>query len=243
MIFFRLFFISVIIITFNITLKHSIIGFLGCLIFKFLYTKYKNQKIIKSTKRNRLSILVTGCSSGIGKILIPVLSKREFHVFATVRKSSDVEKLKKEYSHQIKQNLLSILILDITKIETIKSVISRIQKSQKPLYGLINNAGIHCKGPIEIALNENIKQCFEVNFFGLLKLTQMCIPLLRDCSTKNEIKQARIIHISSMAGLISLKYSSIYGSSKWALQCLSYSLDKELKKFNIRSLTIKCCFY
>lgn len=169
-------------------------------------------------------ILITGCSSGFGFLAAKRLSLHHI-VYATTRQSSDIRRLK---------NLpITHLYLDVTKESDCRSVIEFIKRKEGLLDVLINNAGYALAGFFEELTMPEIRAQFETNFFGLQYLTQCALPLLR------KSKEAKIINISSIAGIASMPCLSAYNASKFALEGFSESLRFELIPFKVDVILIE----
>ena len=171
--------------------------------------------------KNR-SVLVTGSSTGIGKATALYLDKEGYKVYAGIRKESDRIKLKSESS-----NLLTPIMLDVTKISSIENAIEEIgNDTTHPLYGIVNNAGIGISGVLEAIDIEDIRQLMDVNVIGLIALTKRSIPLLKK-------SKGRIINIGSTSSYLSIPGGSIYAGSKFAVRAVTDALRLELKHFGI----------
>jgi len=162
------------------------------------------------------TILITGCSSGIGYATARYLKGKGYRVFATCRKQKDVNRLQK-------QGFESFL-LDVSSSESINKAVKEIKKRTESLYALFNNAGIVIPGAIEDFSRKTIKLQFEINIFGAIELTNAIIPLFR----KNN--KGRIIFTSSILGLISTPYKGLYAASKYAMEGFVDSLRLETPK-------------
>jgi len=175
------------------------------------------------------SILVTGCSSGIGKGIAGKFVKEGYLVFGSVRKKEDADILKEELGEQFFP-----LIMDITKVETIKESVKKVTQKLdgKGLGGLINNAGIAIYGPLSHMSMKEVKNLFEVNTFGPLAVTKAFLPLL-GMQENQTSAPGRIINISSAAGQISVPFIGGYSGSKHALEGITHSLRQEVKRYGI----------
>lgn len=161
------------------------------------------------------NILITGCSSGIGLAAAKLLHSSGYQVFATARKTQDLQKLQSAG--------FSAIPLDINNSNSIKTAIDTVfNQTQNKLYALINNAGYQQLGAVEDLTREAVQMQFDTNFFGLLELTNYVIPLMRQQGL------GRIINISSILGLVSLPYRGAYNASKFALEGLTDALRQEL---------------
>ncbi|MCF6174014.1 MAG: SDR family NAD(P)-dependent oxidoreductase [Campylobacteraceae bacterium] len=172
------------------------------------------------------SILITGCSSGIGFYCAKELHQNGYKVYATARSQEDVKLLKKEG--------LTAFKLDVTNSEDIKKAISYIANdNNNKLDILFNNAGFGQPGALEDLSKNVLRVQFETNVFGNFELTKEALKLLR-----NSVNP-KIIQNSSVLGFISMKFRGAYNSSKYALEGLSDTLRQELKPFGISVVLIE----
>jgi NAD(P)-dependent dehydrogenase (short-subunit alcohol dehydrogenase family) len=180
------------------------------------------------------SVVITGVSTGIGHGAATVLAKKGFHVFGSVRKEADAERLKKELGASF-----TPLLFDVTDEAAVKRGADQVRAALKgeTLAGLVNNAGIAVSGPlIEVDPDEFRKQ-LEVNVTGPLLVTQAFAPLLGvDGSLKG--KPGRIVNISSVGGKRAFPFIGPYAASKFALEGFSESLRRELMLFGIDVIVI-----
>lgn len=165
-------------------------------LFNFLYAK---QKIIDPS---RCSILITGCSSGFGYASALHLIKQGFTVLATVRREEDAKLLLDSVTSKSKLHTLIMDVTDASSIEeTFKLTQQKIEnKTIPPLFALVNNSGIPVHSPIELVNMDDVKKAFDVNVFGIIRMVQAFLPLLRDAA--KVLPDARIVNISSMVRLI-----------------------------------------
>ena len=171
-------------------------------------------------------ILITGCSSGIGFDAAFALKERGHRVIASCRKIADLEKLK--------QLGLEAVLLDVSDSESIKSAFTEIMiMTAGRLDVLINNAGYGQAGALEDITRDVLRKQFETNVFGLLELTNLVIPVMRQQG------QGRIINLSSILGVISLPFRGAYNASKYAVEGLSDTLRLELHSSGIKVITIE----
>ncbi len=173
------------------------------------------------------SVLITGCSSGIGLCLAEALSARGYRVFATARKPDDVQKLAAQG--------LESLQLDLDDSASIQNAVSEIlQRTGGRLDALINNGAYGQPGAVEDLRREVMRAQFETNLFGLLELTNLIIPVLRKQG------QGRIINIGSLLGFVALPYRGAYNASKYALEGLMDTLRMEIASTGISVTLIEC---
>lgn len=166
------------------------------------------------------SVLITGCSSGIGLHTARGLKARGYRVFATARKQDDVDKLNAEGLESIQ--------LDVASSASIQNAFDQIlQKTDGKLYALFNNAAFGISGAVEDLTRDALRDIFETNLFGIHELTRLVIPVMRKQG------EGRIIQNSSVLGFVALKYRGAYNATKFALEGLSDTLRMELKGTNI----------
>lgn len=182
----------------------------------------------QASQRN---VLITGISSGIGRSAAIHLSRNGFFVYGTVRTQADADEIR-----QLGIPNLCCLIMDVTDGEQIENV--RRQLEGVPLYGLVNNAGIAISGPLKYISEQKFRKLFDVNVFGLLKVTQTFIPNLELNKQLNGIP-GRIVNISSVSGRIVTPFVSSYAASKFAVEAISDGLRRELKHSGIQVCIIE----
>ena len=166
------------------------------------------------------TVLITGCSTGIGLHLAQSLKEHGYQVFASARKPDDVEKL---------ESLgLRTLLLDVTDSSSIQTAVSTLLKETNgTLYALINNAGFGQAGAVEDLNRDTLRNQFETNLFGLVELTNELLPVMHQQGF------GRIIQISSVLGFVAMPFRGAYIASKFALEGISDTLRMELKNTNI----------
>jgi NAD(P)-dependent dehydrogenase (short-subunit alcohol dehydrogenase family) len=175
--------------------------------------------------------IVTGSSSGIGYATSLLLAKNRFHTYATMRnieKSADIQQIAN------KERLpLQVIQLDVNDDASIRNSIEKVRSENERIDVLVNNAGYGLIGAFEDLSAEEIKSQFETNFFGVIRLTQQVLPIMR------KQKSGTIVNVSSGAGRIGFPGMSAYVSSKFALEGLSESMSYELEQFGITVVIIE----
>ena len=172
------------------------------------------------------AVLITGCSSGIGRCLALGLQQRGYRVFASARRPHDVAALAAAG--------LESLALDLDSPASIhRAVEELLARTQGKLYALINNGAYGQPGAVEDLSREVLREQFETNLFGPHELTCRLLPVFRAQGA------GRIIQISSMLGLVSLAYRGAYNASKYALEGLSDTLRLELAGSDIHVVLIE----
>ncbi len=171
------------------------------------------------------TVLITGCSSGIGYDTAHYLHRNGYRVFATARSKADVEKLRSEG--------LDAYWLDVTSVTTIEQTLDAVLgQTGGTLDALFNNAGYGQPGALEDIKVEVLKEQFETNVFGLHELTRRIIPVMRAQG------YGRIIQHSSVLGLVSLRFRGAYNASKYAVEGLCDTLRLELSGSGIEVITL-----
>jgi NAD(P)-dependent dehydrogenase (short-subunit alcohol dehydrogenase family) len=161
------------------------------------------------------SIIVTGCSSGIGAYSARALKKEGWRVFATVRRPEDLAALEADG--------LEALLLDYTRQDTIDELVAEVKRrTGGRLDALFNNGAYGQPGAVEDLSTDVLRLQFETNVFGWHELTRQIIPLMRAQG------HGRIVQCSSILGLVPYRYRGAYNASKHAIEGLSVTLRMEL---------------
>jgi len=169
---------------------------------------------------NEKSILITGCSSGIGLAAAHTLKARGYRVFATARKAADVGTLKAQGFESIQ--------LDVNDNASMREAVAQIMLlTHGRLDALFNNAGYMQAGAIEDITPAMERAQFETNVFGPMELIRLVLPIMRKQG------HGRIIQNSSILGIITMPYYGAYNASKFALEGYSNTLRQELRKTDI----------
>ncbi len=172
------------------------------------------------------TIIITGCSSGIGLDAARQLKNKGYRVFATVRKAVDVEQLEKDG--------FEALQLDLMDSASIQHAVTQIlEKTGGRLDALFNNGADGQPGAVEDLTRDVLRRQFEVNLFGTHELTNLIIPVMRAQG------HGKIIYNSSVLGFVALKYRGAYNSSKFALEGLVDTLRLELRDTAIYPVLIE----
>ncbi len=174
---------------------------------------------------NQKVILVTGASSGIGLETAKLLAEAGHIVYGAARR---VDRMKDLGSSGIK-----LIAMDVTDDEAMTRGIGEIIAKEKRIDVLVNNAGYGSYGSLEDVPMSEAKYQFEVNIFGLARLTQLVLPYMR------ERRSGTIINVSSIGGKIGEPHGSWYHATKFAVEGLSDSLRMELKQFGINVVVVQ----
>ena len=183
---------------------------------------------------NSPSVVVTGASTGIGWAVAQVLTQRGFHVFGSVRRPADAERLAAAFGQAV-----TPLVFDVTDEAAVRAAARTVEATLdgRPLAGLVNNAGVAVAGPlIHLPVDEFRKQ-LEVNLTGVVIATQAFAPLLgaRSPAPKDP---GRIVNISSVGGKTANPFMAPYCVTKFGLEGLSESLRRELLPFGVDVVVI-----
>lgn len=166
-------------------------------------------------------ILVTGASSGLGSATAKALSARGHVVYGTSR---DI--------NRIKNAPFNPLQMDVTADDSVNAGVEKIIKAEGRIDVLVNNAGNGITGPLYAMPVDAAKKQFEVNFFGVVRVSSAVLPGMI------EKKQGLVINIGSLAGLFGLPYQGLYSASKFAIEGYSQSLRMELQNTGVKVTVI-----
>jgi NAD(P)-dependent dehydrogenase (short-subunit alcohol dehydrogenase family) len=167
------------------------------------------------------TIFITGASTGIGRTTVKHFAERGWNVAATMRSPE------RETEFISLDNVL-VLRLDVEQEDTIHSALAEAVGRFGKIDVLLNNAGYGTMGLIEAATEEQIRRQFEVNVFGLIRMTKAMLPHFRSH------QEGMLINVSSMAGRVTFPTMSLYHSSKFAVEGFSESVSYELASQNIQ---------
>jgi len=166
--------------------------------------------------------LVTGASSGIGLATAKALRNAGFRVFGTSRRAVADS-----------SSGITMLACDVTDDESVAKLVERVLAEAGRIDLLVNNAGMGLLGAAEESSTVQAQALFDVNVFGVLRMTRAVLPAMRHQG------KGRIVNVSSVLGLIPAPYSAVYASTKHAIEGYSESLDHELRTFGIRVVLVE----
>lgn len=176
-------------------------------------------------------VLITGATDGLGKAAAILLAERGYRVYAAGR--SKEKRARLDQLAQSKNLPMKSLELDVTSDDSVHTAVEETLSGAGAIDVLINNAGLGYMAVVEELKMEDMRQQFETNVFGVLRVTQAVLPHMR------ERRSGRILMISSVAGLVSPPTYGAYSASKHALEGLSNSLRLELYPFNIEVILVE----
>jgi NAD(P)-dependent dehydrogenase (short-subunit alcohol dehydrogenase family) len=170
-------------------------------------------------------VLITGCSSGLGKATALRLATDGWTVYATARKTTDLQELAARGCRTLQ--------LDVTNEDSMVQAVRTIEEAHGAVGVLINNAGYSQSGAVEAVPMERVRAQFETNFFGLVRLTQLVLPKMR------AQRWGRIVNLSSMGGRLVFPGGGYYHATKHAVEALSDAMRFELRGFGINVVIIE----
>lgn len=172
-----------------------------------------------SLKHAGKAVLITGCSTGIGRTTAALLCARGFTVYATARQVESMTELE--------QLGCRLLPLDVTDEDSMRQAVQAVERDCGAVSVLINNAGYSQSGAVEEVTMEQLRRQFETNVFGLVRLTQLVLPKMRAQGW------GRIVNLSSIAGKMVFPGGGAYHATKHAVEALSDALRFEVRGFGI----------
>jgi NAD(P)-dependent dehydrogenase (short-subunit alcohol dehydrogenase family) len=167
-------------------------------------------------------VLVTGVSSGIGRVTAELLAARGYRVFGTVRTAP---------AHPLAG--VDVLRMDVRDDASVQAAVQAVLTQTGRIDGVVNNAGTTVVGAIEVTSSEQAHAIFDTNFFGAARVTSAVLPTLR------AQRSGRIVFVGSIVGLLPAPFMGYYAASKHALEGYAESLDHEVRAFGVRSILIE----
>ena len=171
------------------------------------------------------AVLITGCSTGIGRATAIQLAKSGWTVYATARRVESIADLAGQGC--------KLLALDMCDDASMRAAVEQIEAAEGAVGVLINNAGYGSEGPVEEVPMEEVRRQFETNVFGLLRLTQLVLPAMR------RQRWGRVVNLSSMGGRMTLPGGGVYHATKYALEALSDALRFEVRGFGVEVIVVE----
>lgn len=176
--------------------------------------------MIEIVAEDSKTVLITGCSSGIGYCVAKGLKQRGYRVIASARRADDVERLRDEG--------FECLQLDLASSDSIQQAFTELMEmTDGQLYAVFNNGAFGLPGAVEDLSRDNLRYQFETNVFGWLELSNLALKVMRRQG------YGRIIQNSSVLGLVAMPFRGAYNASKYAIEGLSDTMRLELKDSDI----------
>ena len=170
-------------------------------------------------------VLITGCSSGIGRAIAQSLVQGGYHVYATARRPETLKDL-----HEAGAKTLA---LDVTDEDSMAAAVKSVEQEHGQVGTLINNAGYGAYGPVEEVSIADARREFDTNVFGLGRMCQLVLPGMRQAG------RGRIVNIGSMGGRVTFPAGGWYHASKYAVEALSDALRLEVAGFGIQVVLVE----
>ena len=183
------------------------------------------------TGDSRPVVLITGCSGGIGEATAMRFAREGYRVYASMRNPSDISESLSETLEEGEGH--KVLELDVDNCVSVKSAIKQLRQETRRIDVLVNNAGISSISSVEEIDMDEAKAVFETNVFGVLRVTQEVLPIMRG------LKGGTLVNVSSVAGRLVTAGHGIYAASKHALEAISESLAIETSQFGVRVVLIE----
>ena len=171
------------------------------------------------------AVLITGCSSGIGRATAELLCTEGWTVYATARRPETLVELE--------QKGMQDLALDVTDEASMTTAVQAVTDAEGAVGVLINNAGYSQSGAVETIPAEQVRRQFETNVFGLIRMCQLVLPGMRDQHS------GRIVNLSSMGGKLTFPGGGLYHASKYAVEAISDALRFEVRGFGVQVIVIE----
>lgn len=171
------------------------------------------------------AVLITGCSTGIGRATAERLSGRGHIVYATARKLEDIAELEAKGCR--------LLQLDVTDDGSMRAAVEAVEEAEGAVGALVNNAGYSQSGAVETVPMDSVRRQFETNVFGLMRMCQLALPGMRRAGS------GRIVNVSSMGGRLVFPGGGVYHATKHAVEALSDALRFEVAGFGVGVVLIE----
>jgi NADP-dependent 3-hydroxy acid dehydrogenase YdfG len=171
------------------------------------------------------AVLITGCSTGIGRATAEHLAGQGLTVYATARKAESIEDLKDKGCRT--------LALDVTDESSMQAAVQTVEEAEGAVGALVNNAGYSLSGAIETIPMDSIRKQFETNVFGLIRMSQLVLPGMR------RQRHGRIVNVSSMGGRLTFPGGGIYHATKYSVEAISDVLRFEVQGFGVDVVLIE----
>src|SRR3954470_633509 len=171
------------------------------------------------------AVLITGCSSGIGRATAAHLSAKGWTVYATARR--------REALAELEERGCRTLSLDVTDEESMSAAVRAVEEAEGAVGVLVNNAGYSQSGAVESVPLDRVRAQFETNVFGLVRLTQLVLPKMR------VQRWGKIVNLSSMGGRLVFPGGGFYHATKYAVEAISDALRFEVKGFGIDVIIVE----
>jgi NAD(P)-dependent dehydrogenase (short-subunit alcohol dehydrogenase family) len=170
-------------------------------------------------------VLITGCSSGFGKLAAVAFARRGDAVFASMRNLDRAQSLRDAASAA--SVAVDVMQLDVTDRGSVEAAVAAVYKKAGRIDVLVNNAGVGAVAPTEEFEDDETLRVFDTNVFGVLRVTRAVAPIMR------EQQGGRVINVGSLAGIVASPFRGIYSASKAAVEAITDAMYYELHPFGI----------
>jgi NADP-dependent 3-hydroxy acid dehydrogenase YdfG len=171
------------------------------------------------------AVLITGCSSGIGRATAEHLAAKGWPVYATARRPETIADLAEKGC--------KLLALDVNDEDSIRAAVAAVEEADSAVGVLVNNAGYSQSGAVEEVPIDEVRRQFETNVFGLVQLTQLVLPGMR------KQRWGKVVNVSSMGGKLVFPGGGFYHATKYAVEAISDALRFEVRGFGIDVVIIE----
>jgi NAD(P)-dependent dehydrogenase (short-subunit alcohol dehydrogenase family) len=171
------------------------------------------------------AVLITGCSTGIGRATAEHLAEKGWTVYATARRPESIEDLRAKGCRT--------LALDVTDEQSMRAAVQEVEAAEGAVGVLVNNAGYSQSGAVESVQMDDIRAQFETNVFGLVRMCQLVLPGMR------RQRWGKIVNVSSMGGKLTFPGGGIYHGTKHAVEAISDALRFEVRAFGVDVIVIE----
>jgi NAD(P)-dependent dehydrogenase (short-subunit alcohol dehydrogenase family) len=165
------------------------------------------------------AVLITGCSSGIGRATAERLASRGWTVYATARNADSIQDLERSGC--------TTMALDVTDEDSMRAAVTQVEEEAGAIGVLVNNAGYSQSGALEELAPDEVRRQFETNVFGLLRMTQLVLPGMRGQG------YGKVVNVGSMGGKLTFPGGGLYHATKYAVEAISDALRFEVRGFGI----------
>jgi NAD(P)-dependent dehydrogenase (short-subunit alcohol dehydrogenase family) len=176
-------------------------------------------------ERTSKAVLITGCSTGIGRATAERLAAKGWTVYATARRPETLADLSDKRCRT--------LALDVTDEESMRVAVAEIERAEGAVGVLVNNAGYGLEGPVEETAMDEVRRQFETNVFGLVRMCQLVLPGMRNQ------RWGRIVNISSVGGKLVFPGGGFYHATKYGVEALSDALRFEVAGFGVHVIIVE----
>ncbi|HVR06075.1 MAG TPA: SDR family NAD(P)-dependent oxidoreductase, partial [Solirubrobacteraceae bacterium] len=170
-------------------------------------------------------VLITGCSTGIGRATAQRLARGDYTVYATARRPETIAELERDGCRT--------LALDVTDEDSMQAAVQAVEQAEGAVGVLVNNAGYSQGGPVEQVPMDAVRRQFETNVFGPIRLIQLVLPGMR------RQRWGKIVNVGSMGGRVTFPGGGLYHATKYSLEALSDALRFEVRGFGVDAILIE----